>query len=98
MTEPDHRAGTTGEGTSGSSNLKLRIASAAVLAPIVLAITYVGGWVFFALCTVAAGGILWEWTSLVARRADARILTPGWVALLFAGTFVGLGAGRLAAR
>lgn len=91
MTEPDHRAGTTGEGTSGSSNLKLRIASAAVLAPIVLAITYVGGWVFFALCTVAAGGILWEWTSLVARRADARILTPGWVALLFAGTFVGLG-------
>jgi len=91
VTEPDHRGHATGEGTSGSGNLRLRVASAAVLAPVVVAITIVGGWIFFAVCTVAAGGILWEWTSLAAGRADARILTPGWVALLLAGAFIGLG-------
>jgi phosphatidate cytidylyltransferase len=91
VTEPDHRRGATGVGTSGNGNLRLRIASAAVLAPAVLAITYLGGWIFLALCTLAAGGVLWEWTSLVLRQADARLLTPGWIALLLAGAFVGLG-------
>ena len=90
MTEPDRHRGATGVGMSGT-NLQLRIASAAVLAPLALAITYVGGWIFLALCTLAAGGILWEWTSLALRRADARILTLGWIALLLAGAFVGLG-------
>ena len=42
------------------SNLTLRVASAAVLAPVTLAIAYVGGWIFYALCAVAVGGILWE--------------------------------------
>jgi phosphatidate cytidylyltransferase len=91
VTEPDHRHGATGVGTSGTGNLQRRIASAAVLAPAVLAITYLGGWIFLALCTLASGGILWEWTSLVLRRADARILTPGWTALVLAGAFVGIG-------
>ena len=73
------------------SNLTLRVASAAVLAPVTLAITYAGGWIFLALCAIAAGGILWEWTSLVSHRADPRILAPGWAALLGAA-----GAHRLA--
>lgn len=91
MIKPDHRDNTAGGlSGSGTNNLILRVASAAVLAPLVLASTYVGGWLFLALCAVAAGGILWEWSSLVARGAAPRILVPGWVTLLAAMVFAGL--------
>ncbi len=94
MTNPDHdgrRTGADGSGGGGgASNLMLRVVSAAVLAPVVLVITYVGGWYFLALCAVAAGGILWEWTSLVARGADPRILVPGWAALAAGSVLAGL--------
>jgi len=89
VTAPDHPGGGSASGTSGS-NLTLRVASAAVLAPIVLAATYAGGWIFFALCALAAGCILWEWTSLVTRRADPRILAPGWAGLVAGAALIGL--------
>ena len=73
-----------------ASNLTQRVASAAVLAPVTLAITYFGGWIFHVLCAVAAGGILWEWVSLASHRADPRVLTPGWFALLGAMVLIGL--------
>ncbi len=78
-------------GEDATSNLRLRIASAVVLAPVVLVCTYVGGWLFVALCAVAAGGILWEWTSLIVGRADLRILVLGLAALLAGMAFAGLG-------
>jgi len=90
---PDHRAGRAGGSVSpgrGSSNLMLRVVSAAVLAPIVLASTYAGGWIFLAVCVIAAAAVLWEWASLVARNADPRILAPGLAALLGAAALVGL--------
>ena len=106
MTLSNHSDGSSGNGT-GTGNLMLRVASAAVLAPVTLAITYAGGWTFLALCTIAAGGILWEWASLVSHRADARILAPGWVALLAGMPLIGchlpnaawaaIGGGALAA-
>jgi phosphatidate cytidylyltransferase len=74
-----------------ASNLTLRVVSAAVLAPITLAIVYLGGWLFYALCGVAAAGILWEWVSLASHRADARVLAPGWLGLLPALALIGLG-------
>jgi phosphatidate cytidylyltransferase len=74
---------------SETSNLVLRVASAAVLAPLVIAIAYAGGWLFLALCAVAAGGILWEWTRLMADRPDAGILVPGLAALLAASLLIG---------
>jgi phosphatidate cytidylyltransferase len=82
-----------------ATNLTLRVASAAVLAPVTLAFTYEGGWIFYALCAIAAGGILWEWVSLASHRADPRVLAPGWLALLGAMLLIGLGlaAGSLAA-
>ena len=88
MSQPDQRAGGAGGG-GGWSDLRLRVASASVLVPAALAITYAGGWLFLALCTFAAGRILWEWTALVARRADPRILSPGWAALLIAAALIG---------
>jgi phosphatidate cytidylyltransferase len=83
-------------GESGPSNLRLRIVSAAVLAPVVLTSVYVGGWLFLALCVLAACGILWEWTRLVANEADPRILAPGVAALFAAAMLAGLDKGEAA--
>ena len=92
MNEPDQRNGRTERSVSegAASNLTLRVISAAVLAPAVLACTYAGGWIFFALCAAAAAVVLWEWTSLVAGSGDLRILTPGLAALLAGMLLVGL--------
>ena len=68
--------------------------SAAILAPAVFACTYAGGWVFLAVCAVAAGVILWEWTALVARSGDARILGPGLTMLAAGALLVGFGGQR----
>ena len=73
-----------------ANNLVLRIASAAVLGPLVLVFAYMGGWLFFLLCAAAAAGILWEWTKLAADSADPRILLPGFAALLFAFVLTGV--------
>ncbi|MGB7099062.1 MAG: phosphatidate cytidylyltransferase [Xanthobacteraceae bacterium] len=92
MNEPNQRNGRTESRVSegAASNLTLRVISAAVLAPAVLACTYAGGWIFFVLCAAAASVILWEWTSLVAGSRDPRILTPGLAALLAGMLLVGL--------
>jgi phosphatidate cytidylyltransferase len=76
---------------AGARNLMTRVVSAIVLIPIVLAIAYVGGWIFLILCGLAAAGIFWEWTHLAAGRAELRLLAPVWVALLVALVLVGLG-------
>lgn len=90
----NHRdSGETGTFASkfgSANNLVLRIASAAVLGPLVLVLAYIGGWLFFLLCAAAAAGILWEWTKLVADGADARILIPGFAALSFALVLTGI--------
>jgi phosphatidate cytidylyltransferase len=75
----------------------LRVASAAVLVPLVLALAYVGGWPFLILCGLCAGGILWEWTRLVAGAPDYRTLAPGWACLLAAFAFTGVGKPGVAA-
>jgi phosphatidate cytidylyltransferase len=72
-------------------NLVVRVASAAVLVPVALAIAYAGGWAFLVLCALAAAGLLWEWMHLVAGRANLRLLAPGWVALLAALILTGTG-------
>jgi len=82
------RGGGAGEGRAG--NLTVRVASAAVLVPVALACTFAGGWIFLAVCAVAAGTILWEWTALVAASGDPRILAPGWATLFAATMLAGL--------
>jgi phosphatidate cytidylyltransferase len=89
VTLSNQSEGSGGDG-AGAGNLMLRVASAAVLAPFTLAITYAGGWLFVALCTISAGVILWEWTALVSRRADVRILAPGSAALVAAAVLAGV--------
>jgi phosphatidate cytidylyltransferase len=86
--EPDHRDGSRGSDAGlqegRAHNLALRIASAALLGPAVLALTYIGGWPFLALCFLAALGILYEWTLLIAGRSEPQILIPGAIGLLAA--------------
>jgi len=80
VTTQDHgngrRRGAGPSGGSGARNLTLRTLSAAVLAPVVLVLTYADGWLFLALCAVAAGGILWEWIHLIADRGGPRPAGP----------------------
>lgn len=78
-------------------NLWLRIASAAVLLPLALGLAYAGGWPFLILCGLAAGGMLWEWSGLVAGRAEPALLVPGAAALLAALLLVARGAPGAAA-
>ncbi|QFT32004.1 Phosphatidate cytidylyltransferase [Labrenzia sp. THAF82] len=56
--------------TSGKklSDLGLRLASALVLGPLVLFITYLGGIAFFALMLLAATLFLWEWFSITGAK------------------------------
>ena len=82
--------GTLSPAEDGAHNLMLRVISAAVLAPLALGCAYVGGWLFFSLCAGAAGGILWEWTRLIAVGADGRVLFPGLSALVAALLLTGL--------
>lgn len=74
-----------------NNNLARRAASALVLAPVAIAIAGLGGWIFVIACAIAAGLVVWEWTLLVVRRADLRILIPGWAALFVAAVFAGEG-------
>ena len=91
MNRSDHRELPAGRNVSGrADNLTLRVASAAVLVSIGLASTYLGGWLFRAVCAIGAGGILWEWTALIARRGEPRVLVPGAAALLAAVILAGL--------
>ena len=71
-------------GGDAANNVMLRIASAAVLAPIAIGFAYIGGWLFLALCAAAAARILWEWTRLVADHPDRRMLLLGFAALIAA--------------
>ena len=54
-----------------ASNLTLRVVSAAVLAPLALFATYLGGWPFALFWVAAALAVLWEWIKLVVG--------PGWI-------------------
>lgn len=60
--------------TSSMNSLGPRLASAAVLAPAVLALVYFGGWPFNALIGLIVLILASEWTRMVDRR-------PPWMAL-----------------
>jgi phosphatidate cytidylyltransferase len=95
MTLPERGGGrlsAVGPAIAGTRNLILRIASSAILVPIVLLAAYFGGWIFLVLWALAAAGILWEWSRLVTGHADLGMLAPGAAALLGALLASGLDA------
>jgi phosphatidate cytidylyltransferase len=55
-----------------------------VLVPLAIGVAYIGGWLFAVFWGVAAMGVLWEWTSLVARTDQRSVLGAGAAALALA--------------
>ncbi len=72
MTDPAAHA-------TGPSNLTLRIISSAILAPLVILITWIGGWPFVLLCIAAACIVLWEWSRLVNGARPQLPEFAGWM-------------------
>lgn len=73
--------------TQPKSELRLRIASALVLAPLALFAAYWGGWVFIAFWTIAAVAVFWEWSGLVRPEARRQMLPVGTVAITTSAMF-----------
>jgi phosphatidate cytidylyltransferase len=66
------------------NDLALRVASALVMAPVALAVAYVGGWLFIIFWGIVALGVLWEWVELVAPQERRSVLSTGAAALILA--------------
>lgn len=64
------------------SNLGVRVASATVLVPAVLAALWIGSWAFLLLVAVAAALLAIEWGGMSAPRAPVRVATAITVAVL----------------
>lgn len=74
---PSHHSAQTPPGSAGrTSDLKRRTLSALVLGPLVLGLTFLGGWLFAGLWLLAGLAILYEWAAM-ARLANRRV----WLAL-----------------
>lgn len=82
VSDPGH-TGTDARARTG--NLALRLASAAVLAPLALGTAFVGGWAFALFWTLAAVAVFWEWTALVADRRYRLLVFSGAGAVAAAG-------------
>lgn len=64
--------------------LALRVWSALTLAPLAIGTAYLGHWPFAVVWGVAAAGVLWEWTSLVAGADRRFVLMTGMASLALA--------------
>ena len=76
---------------AGSRNLLMRVAVAAVLIPLAVAIGYAGGWLWTTLVTLAAIGLFLEWLTVMGLAGAMRVSVPGAVALAVAGFCLAIG-------
>lgn len=60
----------------------LRVASAAVLAPLAVLLAWLGGWPFAIFWTLAASAIWWEWIGLLGLRENRTLLIAGIAVLV----------------
>jgi len=93
MTMPSDPTMPLAENTStpSSRNLWLRIASAAVLAPLAIGSAYLGGWLFTIFWLIAAAAVWWEWVGLVDSVERHVLIATGFCALLLQAILVELG-------
>lgn len=86
MTDPDPAV----RPASGPSNLLLRVISSAVLAPLAILVTWLGGVTFVIFWTVAASIVLWEWSVLVKGGHHSVPAFFGWMVagLVYAGALL----------
>ena len=83
--------------TSGNRELMLRVCSALVLVPLAIGTAYLGGWPFALFWSLAALGVFWEWSALVAADGRRPAAMVGGAALVVSLglTAVGLFTGAL---
>ena len=81
--DPVSKPGDSGA-TAPTNNLVLRIASAAVMAPLALFTAYLGDWPFALFWGLAAIAVLWEWTTLVAGPSHRLMLSASGSAIAVA--------------
>jgi phosphatidate cytidylyltransferase len=74
----------------GSRNLVMRVAAAAVLAPLAIGIAYAGGWLWLGFVTLVAIGLYVEWLTVVGARTPS-VIAAGAVTLLGAAAAFGIG-------
>jgi phosphatidate cytidylyltransferase len=79
--DPAHSSGTI---APGNRDLTLRVASALVLAPLAIGTAYFGGWPFALFWGLAAIGVFWEWSALVAGSERRSVVMVGGAALVIA--------------
>jgi len=68
--------------TPSTRNLWLRIASAAVLAPLAIGAAYIGSWPFTIFWLAAAVAVWWEWVGLIEPAGRQVVLATGACALV----------------
>ena len=61
------------EAEQGPRDLRTRVAAAAILAPLTVAVAYAGGWFWAALVLLAAVGLYVEWLTVVGARTPAMV-------------------------
>jgi phosphatidate cytidylyltransferase len=71
----------------------MRVAAALILAPVAVAVAWLGGWLWTTLVTLAAIGLYVEWLMIVGVARETRVVTSGAVALAISGLC--LAAGRI---
>jgi phosphatidate cytidylyltransferase len=76
---------------SSSRNLLMRVAVAAVLIPLAVAIAYAGGWLWTALVTAAAIGLFVEWLAVVGLAGAVALAVRGGIALALGGICFAVG-------
>lgn len=73
------------------SNLTLRVISSAIMAPLAIAMAWLGGWLFVLFWAAAACIVLWEWSRLVVGSPNDRYAVFGaWMlaGLCYAGVLL----------
>ncbi|WP_050423844.1 phosphatidate cytidylyltransferase [Bradyrhizobium tropiciagri] len=72
-------------GDQGARNLAMRVVAALVLAPVAIALAYLGGIAWSLLVTLAAVGLFVEWLAVTGFGRELRVVVPGALALLLIG-------------
>ncbi|MGE4371813.1 MAG: phosphatidate cytidylyltransferase [Xanthobacter sp.] len=80
----------------GGSDLKYRAASVAVLVPVVLAVTWLGGWAFTAMWLLASVIVLNEWAVMICLPRRQLLLGIGGLGLLASAILLHVGSLPLA--
>jgi phosphatidate cytidylyltransferase len=77
--------------TPSARNLLLRVASAAILAPLAIGAAWFGDWPFTIFWGLAAIAVWWEWIGLVEPSGRNVLLATGVCALILQGVLVETG-------